>query len=87
TMRRQICWASNLAVALDSPKLPSCVKKLRPLMSLCKKLSSRIGEVEEEDEDNKDEEINQLPDTINSVLYGLLINLLTGIESISLAHQ
>ncbi|CAH7668039.1 hypothetical protein PPACK8108_LOCUS2507, partial [Phakopsora pachyrhizi] len=41
TMIRQICRASNLAVALDSPKLPSCVKKLRPLMNLRKKLSSR----------------------------------------------
>ncbi|KAH9807761.1 hypothetical protein DFH28DRAFT_912859, partial [Melampsora americana] len=40
-----VCRASNLAVALNSPDLPECVREVSPLMQCGKKLSSSIGEI------------------------------------------
>ncbi|EGG08745.1 uncharacterized protein MELLADRAFT_74439, partial [Melampsora larici-populina 98AG31] len=41
TMLRQLCRASNLAIALDSPDFPECAKEVSELLKGGKKLSSK----------------------------------------------
>ncbi|KAH9820131.1 hypothetical protein DFH28DRAFT_1200914, partial [Melampsora americana] len=45
TMLRQLCRASNLAIALDSPDCPECAQGVSELLKGGKKLSSKIGEI------------------------------------------
>ncbi|KAH9823202.1 hypothetical protein DFH28DRAFT_922108 [Melampsora americana] len=78
TMIRQICRASNLAVALDSPDLPECVREVSPLMQCGKKLASAIGEVPLENinptSSRKTTILLDMPDNLCSATYNALLH-------------
>ncbi|EGG06129.1 uncharacterized protein MELLADRAFT_106984 [Melampsora larici-populina 98AG31] len=79
TMLRQVCRASNLAVSLDSPDLPECVREVAPLMQCGKKLSSSIGEIpldEDSATSTSTKAIINMSDNLCSATYQALLRKL-----------
>ncbi|KAH9814553.1 hypothetical protein DFH28DRAFT_894310 [Melampsora americana] len=88
TMIRQVCRASNLAVALDSPDLPECVREVSPLMQCGKKLSSAIGEIPliNDTTPSTSSILQDMPDNLCSVTYDALLRKLK-LSNPSIRHQ
>lgn len=87
TMLRQICRASNLAILLDSPDRPECVKEVSELLKAGKKLSSKVGEIPNDNHTKPlDSNIQHMPDTLCSSTYTALLERLR-LMDISNTHQ
>ncbi|EGG12838.1 uncharacterized protein MELLADRAFT_58734 [Melampsora larici-populina 98AG31] len=87
TIAGYICRASNLAILLDSPDTPDCVKEVSELLKGGKKLSSKVGEIPTDiDQDSSNSKIQHMPDVLCAFTYAALLERLK-LMDISNMHQ